>query len=151
MRTIEREIVSAVILSRDKKILFGWPRPGSVYPNMWHLPGGGVDDGETRVLALRREVQEEVGIDIRPYEPLLLDDTKIGKTDKVLKDTGERVLCMMKFYDYKILISDKDAAEIPVVLQSDLVQYRWVALNELQSISLTPPSVALFRRIGYLN
>jgi 8-oxo-dGTP pyrophosphatase MutT (NUDIX family) len=151
MRTSERDIFSAMMFSRDGKILFGVPRVGGVYPHAWHLPGGGVDEGETKAQTLRREVQEEVGINIAPYKTTLLEDDLIGEAEKVLKDTGERVLCKMRFHDYKVSIDDKDASEMLVTLRSDLVAYRWIAPAELASIPLTPPSVALFNRLGYLK
>jgi len=42
MRTINRDIVSAVILSKDFKILLGKkdPSKGGVYASSWHIPGG---------------------------------------------------------------------------------------------------------------
>ena len=37
-----------------------------------------------------------------------------------------------------------------VKLGSDLVKYRWTNLADLKAVKLTPPSVELFERLGYL-
>lgn len=103
MRKINRRITSAVILSKDNKILLGWQDPSAkgVYPNCWHIPGGGAEKDETLLQALAREILEEVGVDIQPYSIELLNDKETGVANKQLKDTGEVVECHMHFYDYE--------------------------------------------------
>ncbi|MEI8090766.1 MAG: hypothetical protein WCG98_00445 [bacterium] len=46
MREIHRTIVSAVIFSKDGKLLMGKkdPNAGGVYSQYRHFPGGGVDE-----------------------------------------------------------------------------------------------------------
>ena len=104
MRTISREIVSGLIFSKDGKLLMGMkdPKSGGVYLDCWHLPGGGVESDETKEDALRREILEETGIDISNSYIILADDQGSGQTEKTLKDTGETVLCYMKFNVYRI-------------------------------------------------
>lgn len=151
MRSINRDIVSALIFSKDGKLFQGMknPKDGGVYADCWHIPGGGIDSDEEQVSALIREVREETGIDIAPYSIELVDDEGRGETEKVLKDTGEHVLCHMVFNVYKVAI-DMNAHEIPVSLDDDLVSYQWVDLEDLKTLKLTPPSVTLFKRLGYL-
>jgi 8-oxo-dGTP pyrophosphatase MutT (NUDIX family) len=151
MKAIQRDIVSALIFSKNDKLLMGMkdPASGGVYADCWHIPGGGVDEGETQVQALRREMLEEVGIDITGCKVSLADDQGSGETEKVLKDTGETVLCKMKFYVYRVDI-DKNTDEIKTQPSDDLVKLEWVGLGDLSGYKLTPPSVTLFKRLGYI-
>lgn len=153
MKEIYRDIVSALLFSRDGKLFQGMKdsSKGGVYVDCWHIPGGGVEAGEDKTSALVREVKEETGVDVTPYAIALIDDKGEGESEKVLKETGGRVLCKMKFYVYKIVIGDKNANEIKIQLSDDLVSYCWTDLSDLKNMKITPPSADLFKRLGYLK
>jgi len=34
---------------------------------------------------------------------------------------------------------------------ADLVELKWFDMSELKAVKLTPPSVELFKRLGYIN
>ncbi|MDP2630038.1 MAG: NUDIX domain-containing protein [Candidatus Uhrbacteria bacterium] len=152
MRRIKREIVAAMIFSKDGKLFQGKkdPAKGGVYADAWHIPGGGIEEGEDAMTALTREIQEETGIDISPYRAELIDDIGRGESEKTLK-SGERVICEMVFDVYKVVIDDKNADEIGVMLGDDLVEYVWRDVADLKGTSLTPPSQELFTRLGYFK
>jgi 8-oxo-dGTP pyrophosphatase MutT (NUDIX family) len=151
MRTIERKIAVALILSADGKIFQGQkdPKKGGVYSDgYWHIPGGGIESGETTEHALIREVKEEIGLDITHIPFTLVDDTGTGESEKMLP-TGENVRVKMKFYRYKIILPTK-AESTKIELSDDLWKYKWVKPEELKTLKLTPPSVELFKKLGYL-
>jgi 8-oxo-dGTP pyrophosphatase MutT (NUDIX family) len=151
MKTIHRDIVSALIFSKDGKLLMGMkdPQGGGVYADCWHIPGGGVDGGEPQLEALRREILEEVGIDTNSCRVTLADDVGVGEAEKILKDTGETVICKMKFYVYRVDVN-KNAADIEVQPNDDLATLAWADPKRLGGYKLTPPSVTLFKRLGYM-
>ena len=58
--------VVAAIIEKDDKILLAQRPEHADQPGMWEFPGGKVEAGETQPDALRRELQEELGICARP-------------------------------------------------------------------------------------
>jgi 8-oxo-dGTP pyrophosphatase MutT (NUDIX family) len=151
MRTLNRDIISGVIFSKDGKIFQALRSltNGGVYPGYWGIVGGGMEIGETHEDTLFREIQEEMGNDLSKYPIELIDEAE-GESEKTLKESGEVVLCKMKFYTYRVLVSDKIADEIRVTLNNEHTEYRWSEVSDLKSLKLTPPSVELFRKLGYL-
>ncbi|MGH8946944.1 MAG: NUDIX domain-containing protein [Acidimicrobiia bacterium] len=62
-------VMAAAILRRGSQILLCHRHPeGDHYPNVWDLPGGHVEDGESLNETLARELHEELGIRIHTPE-----------------------------------------------------------------------------------
>ncbi|MBQ3147857.1 MAG: (deoxy)nucleoside triphosphate pyrophosphohydrolase [Alistipes sp.] len=56
------EVVAAII-QRDGAY-FATQRGYGEFEGMWEFPGGKIEPGESREIALKREIQEELGVDI---------------------------------------------------------------------------------------
>ena len=60
---MDEVVVGALI--RDGRVLLAHRRPDKrAYPNVWDLPGGVVETGESELDALSRELDEELGVRI---------------------------------------------------------------------------------------
>jgi len=152
MDNIERKIAVGLIISADGKIFQGQkdPKKGGVYSDgEWHIPGGGVEGKETIEQALIREISEEAGLDVSNLSYELIDDAGKSEAKKVLAN-GETVNVKMSFYVYKIVLATL-AKDTPVKLKDDIYRYRWTDIAELKDLKLTPPSVVLFKKLGYLK
>lgn len=151
MREVQRIIASALIFSKDGKLLMGKkdPAKGGVYPDCWHIPGGGVDKGETIEQALQREIKEEVGIDISPYNPVPIPEKGSGIAEKTLS-SGEKILCKMEFNIFRVDVNDKLASEIKLNLTDDLVEIRWFNPEELPEVKQIPGGKEFFQKIGLI-
>ena len=60
MKTIE--VVAAVI--HKEGAYFATQRGYGEFEGMWEFPGGKIESGESREVALKREIREELGVDI---------------------------------------------------------------------------------------
>ena len=148
LRQIERDIVGAVIVSADGKILLGKNRPGGVYEGMLTVPGGGIEPGEDAATALHREVLEETGIDLT-HATVEQVATTTGGAEKTLPDTGERVWAAMTFHNYVVTL-DAPASDVTLAAGSDFAQARWFTRHELASQQLAPTVAQLLATRGYL-
>ena len=149
MREIHREIVGAIVLDSSGAVLLGRKNQklGGVYLDCWHSPGGGIEAGESHLEALRRELLEEIGLEIGSSPQPLLDDQGRASTEKRLP-SGEVVVAHMLFFMYQVQLDDDKKATIGP--SEELPELRWFSREELPSIKLTPPGTELFRRLGWI-
>lgn len=63
------EVAVGVLIDAQGRFLLTSRPPGKVYAGFWEFPGGKVEMGESIEQALRRELQEEIGVTIAGAEP----------------------------------------------------------------------------------
>jgi 8-oxo-dGTP diphosphatase len=63
------EVAVGVLVQADGQFLLTTRPCGKVYEGYWEFPGGKLEQGETVEQALRRELQEEIGITIGAVHP----------------------------------------------------------------------------------
>jgi len=151
MREINRKIASAIIFSKDGKVLMGLkdPKKGGVYSDCWHIPGGGIDEHESILEALDREVKEEVGIDISDADVKQIPEKGSGTSERRL-ESGERVIAHMEFNRFEVRL-DKNADEIKLSLDDDLVETKWFTPTELRDVKQIPGGKEFFQKMGYIK
>jgi len=78
---MDKVVVGALV--RDGRVLFVHRRPDKrAYPNVWDLPGGVMEAGESELGALTRELQEELGVQIATGSASHLCRVTAGPTDE---------------------------------------------------------------------
>lgn len=103
------------------------------------MPGGGVEDGETKEIALRREMLEETGIDINQATVNPIRESW-GEHEKTLRDTGERVYVKMDFFNYRIDLN-QNADDVILKAEDDWCEPRWFEIDELKDTNLSEPTL----------
>jgi 8-oxo-dGTP diphosphatase len=63
------DVAVGVLIKPNGEFLLTSRPPGKVYEGYWEFPGGKLELGETVEQALRRELQEEIGITIGSAQP----------------------------------------------------------------------------------
>lgn len=79
------EIVTAALV-RDGRVLLVHRSPDRhAYPNVWDLPGGHIEPGETELVALAREAREELGVRIAPDSATPLCRFEVGRDEETVR------------------------------------------------------------------
>ena len=116
------------------------PKNRGVFPGQWGLPGGGVETGEQMYDALRREVKEELGIEIHDITPWSFrDDVRV----KSYSHGKEKVYMIYLIFDCK-------TSDAVLKLNDELDEYAWVTPDKLVNYDLNEATSLTFKQKGFL-
>lgn len=124
--------VGAVILKENKILLE--KRQNDPGKGKWSIPGGLVELGESVEQTVIREVKEETNLDVEKPE-------HIGVVDKVDLDENGKVRYHFVIIDYFVKLKGGDLRA-----SSDAAELKWVAVDEIEKLELTPTFRAFFQR-----
>jgi nucleoside triphosphatase len=135
----QRVIVVGLVWDKGGKLLFCRMNPDrGVFPGEWGFPGGGIEMGERMEEALRREIREEIGIEIEAIEPAFFKDATYNKR---LAD-GTNQLTYMIF-----LIFHCRACSMEIHLNDEFCEYRWVKQGEERNLQLNEETIDTLEKI----
>jgi nucleoside triphosphatase len=140
MAAPHRLVAAALVRNREGDyLLCKMPETRGVFPGQWGLPGGGVEPGETLEDSLRREVREEVGLELTEVRPLFFKERRKEK----LMGNGDRRLLHMIFLLYECRAASSDFR-----LNEEFEEAAWVAAERLGDRDLNHETRDTFARLG---
>ena len=124
-----KRVVAALIV-QNGKILVCQRTPHQSLPLKWEFPGGKIEPGEPAEDAMRRELEEELGI-----------RATIGKKVAVVRhDYGHGAEVELQFF-----LVEKFAGEIENRIFNDV---RWAERSELSKFDFLEADIELIKRIS---
>ena len=76
------KVVVGALVSEGRVLLVHRSPNKRAYPNLWDLPGGGIEAGEAELGALTRELHEELGVRIATDSASHLCRVTVGPADE---------------------------------------------------------------------
>jgi nucleoside triphosphatase len=139
-----RRLIVVPIIRRDdgRYLICKMPAHRGVYPGQWGLPGGGVEDDERIEDALRREVREELQLELATMQPVYF---KADDREKLYPDGRRETLYMV----FLIYLCTTDGAE--PVINDELEAFAWAAPDEMSTYDLNAATRETFREVGILR
>jgi 8-oxo-dGTP diphosphatase len=116
------EVAAAIIENEIGQILIARRKKDKAQGGLWEFPGGKIENNETIEECLKRELLEEMNIEIQPFEPFGVNDHYYGSKH-------------IRLYAHKAKIV---SGELILV---DHDQCKWVYSNELGEYEFAPADV----------
>jgi 8-oxo-dGTP diphosphatase len=121
MKYVQKVAASGFIRNKNKQILIVKRADDDTYPGQWELPGGGVEFGEEPYKGLKREIGEEVGLDVQIVCPLYVG-TFSSQHSKV----------PTQYVDIVFLCNITGSEEVK--LSHEHSAYRWISFEDVDNI-----------------
>jgi 8-oxo-dGTP diphosphatase len=124
-------IVVAAVIERDGLFLVTRRQAGSHLEGYWEFPGGKCHPGEAQKQALRREIQEELDVEI--VDPRKVLETRHAYPDRVVE---------LHFYRCSLAGTPR-----PLLGQELL----WVSRGDLETLKFPPADAELIAKLAVGN
>ncbi len=132
-----RIIVSALIKCKDKYLFIKQNKEGGAYQDCLHIVDGGLEDNEALEEAIKREVMEEVHIELDEVTPFDFDSDITMYKGKMTQLIFLRYTAEIKnFTGYP----DSDAKEII-----------WLSKEEILNYKHNEPSMRFLKKLGLIE
>lgn len=117
-------IASAIIKNEKEEILLLKRGETKTFQGYWQLPEGKLEEKEKPELALKRELQEELGAKVKSLE--LVSVTATSLEAKGTKYLAFRIIFKIKLKENKITLSHEHS------------DYQWIKTDKVTSLKLLP-------------
>jgi 8-oxo-dGTP pyrophosphatase MutT (NUDIX family) len=114
---VPEQVVVAAVIERGGRYLVALRPPKKRHGGMWECPGGKLDQGESLIEGARRELREELALEVE----------SIGATLKIIRDPGS---------EFAIHFVETRVSGEPVPLEHAAL--RWCTSDELRKMHLAP-------------
>ena len=121
-------VAAGIIYDDEKRILIARKRKGLPMEGFWEFPGGKVENGESFNNALKRELKEELNIEINNIQPFL-DYEYISGANSL---SMHSFTC--KIFSGKPTITDHDAFE-------------WAPIHDFKKYNFSPADLPIIKNL----
>ncbi|MBI2057039.1 NUDIX hydrolase [Candidatus Pacearchaeota archaeon] len=118
-----KKVVNAIILNSAKKKILIIKRKEGIHSNKWAFPGGIIKKNETSKQALKREVKEELDLEIKKIIKKIGDYEYFRKNKE--KTFGKSYLVSVENFRIKIN---------PI----EISKFKWTTMEELEKLDRIP-------------
>ena len=125
-------IVAAGILIEHGKVLLSRRKQGTHLAGLWEFPGGKVEAGEDPRAALRRELEEELGITTRIGEIVEVTFHRYDDADKTV---------LLLFFE---AVREEGSPEPRAI---DVAEVAWRGVKELAPEAFPPADVGVLAKV----
>ena len=122
------QIVTCAVIEKDGKILIARRKSGDQMAGKWEFPGGTIEPGETPAQCLKRELLEELGVEI-------------GIDEFICSSTWKYDHATIKLLAFKATLLSGE------LILHDHAEISWVSPQELDDYDFPEADVPIIRHI----
>lgn len=138
---MKTKVLNIAVIENNGKILMRKKPNGSLpYKETWYAFGGEVIDGKSPEEATKEIIKLQTGINIKLRKNLAWDT----EFKKDLDGEEKQFIYLDSLYDYV-------DGDLEIGLNENIEKLEWIPIEKLSDYDIVPPSVILFKKLGYME